>query len=325
MKRRDFIGFPFWAAASAPVPGWGENLPTPVVGFLHFGSPGPFAYQVDAFRGGLDDSGYVEGKNVAIEYRWAEGHYDRLAAMAADLVARKVSVIAAFAPPAVRAAKDATISIPIVFGTGDAVTEGLVTSLARPDGNLTGMSLLVGTMNPKRLELLYELVPQAKLMGLLVNPNNPVAERTVQEMRDAAREKGVRLLILKAASEFEIDTAFASLVQQHADALLVGNDPFFMSRSAQFSALAARDAIPTIHGWREFVMAGGLISYGASLAAGDRQVGVYVGRILNGAKVADLPVLQPTTFELIVNLRTARSLGLTVPRSILERADEVIE
>ena len=312
---------------STPFPAWGQHKPVPVIGFLHFGSASPFAYQAVAFRQGLRDTGYVEGQSVSIEYRWADSQHDVSACLQYGryLASRKVDVIAAFAPPSARAARNATATIPIVFDTGDAVAEGLVTSLAHPDGNLTGLSLLFGALNPKRLELLSELVPKAKGMALLINPNNSVAERTIQEVLQAAREKGVQLQVLTAGTETEIDTAFASLIEQHVDALLVGNDPFFMSRSSQFAALAARYAVPTTHGWREFVAAGGLISYGASITSGCRQTGVYAGRILKGEKPADLPVLQPTTFELVVNLRTARALGLTVPRSILARADEVIE
>jgi putative ABC transport system substrate-binding protein len=278
---------------------------------------------VAAFRQGLSETGYVEGQNVAIEYRWADDRYDRLPALAGDLVGRKVDVIAAFGNVAALAAKSATSMIPIVFSSGDDPVElGLVASLARPGGNLTGVSIQVNELMPKRLELLSELVPQARVIALLVNPNNTSVERMMQE---AARTKGVQLLILKVSTESEIDAAFATLVELQTDALLVGADPFFTNRRDQLVALAARQAVPTIYEWREFAAAGGLISYGPSRTGTWRQVGVYAGKILKGAKPADLPVQQPTTFELVVNLNTAKGLGITLPPSILARADEVIE
>jgi putative ABC transport system substrate-binding protein len=298
----------------------------PVIGFLGLGSPDPSAPLVAAFRRGLSETDYVEGQNVAIEYRWAEGHYDRLPTLSADLVGRKVDVIAASAAPSIRAAKTATSTIPIVFMSGpDPVAAGLVASLARPGGNLTGVSLMNTELNPKRLEWLSELVPQAVVIGLLVNPNNPSAERMMRDVQEAARVKGVQLRIVNAGTEGEIDAAFGALVQLQAAALVVGTDPLFVSRRDQLVTLAAAHAVPTIYELREFTAAGGLISYGASLTAVYRQVGNYAGRILKGAKPADLPVHQPTTFELVVNLKTAKALGLTVPPSILARADEVIE
>jgi putative ABC transport system substrate-binding protein len=277
-----------------------------------------------AFHRGLSETGYVEGQNATIEYRWAEGHYDRLPALAADLVGRKVDVIATSGAGA-RAAKDATSTISIVSLVGDPVATGLYASLARPGGNLTGVSPLTSELTPKRLELLSELVPQAGLIALLVNPNNPNIARDIKAMQEAARAKGVQLHILKAGAEGELETAFGSLVQQHAGALVVGADPFFNSRREELVALAARHAVPAIYEWRESVVAGGLISYGPSLTGIWREIGVYAGKILKGAKPADLPVQQPTTFELVVNLNTAKALGLTVPPSILSRADEVIE
>jgi putative ABC transport system substrate-binding protein len=297
----------------------------PVIGFL--GSTSRSTPFVAAFLEGLAETGHVEGQNAAIEYRWAEGRYDRLPALAAELVKRGVDVIVTeggIAPT--RAAKSATSTIPIIFAVGtDPVVDGLVASLARPGGNLTGVTFMMTQLNSKRLELLSELVPQARVIALLVNPNNPSAERTMRDVQEAARAKGVQLLILNAATESEIDAAFASFVQQHAGALLVGNDPFFNSRREQLGALALRHAVPTIYEAREYVAAGGLISYGTSLTAANRLKGIFVGKILNGAKPADLPVQQPTKFELVVNLKTAKALGLNVPQTILIRADEVIE
>jgi putative ABC transport system substrate-binding protein len=302
-----------------------EQKVMPVIGYLSFASPGPFAPLVAALRQGLSETGYVEGQNVAIEYRWAEGHYDRLPALATDLAGRKVDVIAASGPPSALAAKSVTSTIPIVFSSGDPIGERLVASLARPDANLTGVSLFAAELMPKRLELLSELVPQAGVIALLVNPNNPNTEPMIRDVQEAARAKGVQLPILNAAAASEIDAALVSLVQLHVGGLVVGTDPFFNSRREQLVALAARYAVPAIYGWREFAAAGGLISYGSSLTAAYRQVGIYTGKILKGAKPADLPVQQPTTFELVVNLKTANALGLTVPPSILARADEVIE
>ena len=262
-------------------------------------------------------------KTLTIEYRWAEDRYDRLPALAADLVGRRVDVIVAGG--AARAAKDATSTIPIVFTSGDAVGYGFVASLARPGGNLTGISFLNPGLNPKRFELLFELVPQAKVIALLVNPNSSPPEHVIGPVQEAARAKGVQLHILKAGTESEIDAAFTSLVQRQAGALVVSSDPFFYGRREQLVALAARHTVPTIYEWRQFVVEGGLTSYGASLTAVNRQVGIYAGKILKGAKPADLPVLQPTTFELVINMKTAKALGLTIPPSILSRADEVIE
>ncbi len=327
MKRRAFIFFLGGATLAWPRAARAQQKAMPVIGYLGGGSPGPSAPFVAAFRQGLSETGYVEGQNVAIEYRWAEGHYDRLPALAADLVGRKVDLIAAGGgPPPALAAKAATSTIPIVFpAIGDPVALGLVASLARPGGNLTGFSDIAVELIPKRLELLSELVPQAKVIALLVNPNNPTAERQMRDVLEAARAKGVLLPILKATTESEIDAAFDSLVELHAGALVVGADVFFFGRREQLVTLASRHAVPAIYMWGEFAVAGGLISYGISYIAVIRQVGIYAGKILKGGKPADLPVTQPAKFELVINLKTAKALGLTIPQSILARADEVIE
>jgi putative tryptophan/tyrosine transport system substrate-binding protein len=304
-----------------------EQKAMPVIGILGSGSPSPSAPFMAAFRQGLSEAGYVEGENLAIEYRGAEGHYDRLPALAGDLVARKVDLIVASGGlPAVLAAKNATSTIPIVFTSGDdPVADGLVASLARPGGNVTGFSMLGAQLEPKRLELLTELVPQATVIAYLVNPTQPRTEGVIRDMQEAARTKRVQLQILKVGTESEIDAAFEALVQRDAGGLVVARDPFFFSRREQLVERVALHAIPAIYAFREFPASGGLISYGPSIPAVFRQAGVYAGRILNGAKPADLPVEQPTRFELVVNLKTAQALGLTVPASILARAEEVIE
>ena len=285
MRRRRFIALLGGAAIVWPLAVGAQQKPMPVIGFLGATSPGPSAPFVAAFHQGLGDTGYVEGQNLAIEYRWAEGRYDRLPALAADLVGRKGDLIVAGSGPSARAVKSATSTIPVVFVVaGDPVAMGLVASLARPGGNLTGFSFLAGHLEPKRLELLSELVPQARGIALLVNPNLPTAERVVRDVQEGARAKGVQLAILKASTESEIDAAFATLVQLQAGALLVGNDPFFNSRRERLVALASRNAMPAIYAWREAAVAGGLISFGASITDTNRQAGVYAGKMLKGAK-----------------------------------------
>jgi putative ABC transport system substrate-binding protein len=324
MRRRELLILGAGAAIAWALAAHAQQKAMRVIGYLSSGSA--TLPNLPAFHQGLREAGYVEGENLAIEYRWSEGHYDRLPEMAGDLVHRNVDLIYVGGGPAALAAKNATSTIPIVFLIGiDPVAAGLVASLARPGGNLTGVSLLINELMPKRFELLCELVPQAKLIALLVNPTSGNAERITRDVREAARSKGVQLQILKAGSESEIDAAFGTLVQLHADALVIGADVFFNSRREQFVALASRHAVPVIYQGREFVAIGGLISYASSLTGTNRQIGIYAGMILNGAKPADLPVEQPTKYELVINLKTAKALGLTVPQSILARADEVIE
>jgi putative ABC transport system substrate-binding protein len=326
MQRREALAILAGAAVAWPLAGRAQQKAMPVIGFLCGTSPGPSA-PVAAFHQGLSETGYVEGQNVAIEYRWAEGHYDQLPALAADLVGRKVDMIASAGGIAeVLATKSATSTIPIVFASGlDPVEYGVVASLARPGGNLTGVSFLTVELMPKRLELISELVPQAKTIALLVNPNNPNAEPIMQKLLQVARAKGLPLEIQKAGTISEIDIAYASLVRLHAGPLIVASDLFLVSRREQLTSLASRHAMPAIYPVREYVTAGGLISYGTSLTATYRQVGLYSGKILAGAKPADLPVQQSTKFELVINLKTANALGLTLPLALLARADEVVE
>ena len=322
MHRRRFVAL-LGAAITAARTLRAQQKAMPVIGYL--GDSSPYEIRLAAFRQGLGDTGWVEGQNVAIEYRWAEGRYDRLPGMAADLVARKVDVIVATALPSIRAAKNATQTIPIAFITGDPVGDGVVASLARPGGNLTGVSMLAVEIDPKLLELLSEMVPQARVMAQLVNPNYPNTERKVSLVLEAARAKGIELHIVKATTADEIDAAFVALVRLRAGAVFADVDPFLASRREQIIALARRYSVPAISTFREFADSGGLLSYGPSRTALSRLQGTYVGKILNGAKPADLPVQQPTIFELVVNLKTAKELGLTIPPLILARADEVIE
>jgi putative tryptophan/tyrosine transport system substrate-binding protein len=297
----------------------------PVVGFLHTSTAAPFLDMVSAFRKGLNEAGFIEGQNVAIEYRWAEFQYD-LPALAADLVARRVTVISVFGPPAALAAKAATVTIPIVFSVGvDPVDTGLVASLNRPGGNLTGMTLLTSSLGAKRVGLLRELIPKADLIALLVNPNSPDSEPQVADVQVAAREVGQRVMVLNATTDADIDAAFATLSRQRIGGLMVGGDQFLDTRRDRIVALAARHSMPTIYHRRDFVAGGGLMSYGTSIVEVWRQVGVYTGRILKGEKPADLPVMRPTKFELVINLKAANALGLTIPPGVLAIGDEVIE
>jgi putative tryptophan/tyrosine transport system substrate-binding protein len=326
MNRRELMLLLGGAALTWPLAAGAQQKAMSVIGYLGGTTPGPSAPFVAAFRQGLSETGFVEGQNLTIEYLWAEGNYDQLPGLAAELVGRKVDLIAAGNIPAAQAAKAATSIIPIVLlSGGDPVALGLVASLARPGGNLTGVSLLSTELSAKRLELLTELVPRAGVIALLVNRSNSNTEGVIRDVQEAARTRRVQLPILNAGTASEIDATVASLAQMRAGALLVGNDPFFFNRREQLVALASHHAVPAIYGIREFPASGGLISYGTSLTGTWRQVGVYAGRILKGVKPADLPVQQPTTFELVINLKTAKALGLTVPQALLARADEVIE
>jgi putative tryptophan/tyrosine transport system substrate-binding protein len=326
VKRREFITLIGGAAAAWPLAAWAQQSAMPVVGFLNTRVPGADPHLLAAFRRGLKETGYVEGQNVTIEYRWAYNQYDRLPALAADLVHRQVTVIAAIGSPSAPAAKATTTTIPIVFIIGfDPVEVGLVTSLNRPGGNLTGVTVLGVELGSKRLELLHELAPTANIVAALVNPKTPAAETQSTDLQTAARTLGLKLHVLHARTEGDFDMVFATLLQLGAGGLVVGNDTFFSTRSEQLAALALRHGVPAIFQYRQFVEAGGLMSYGGDLADNYRLTGVYTGRVLKGEKPADLPVIQSTKVELIINLKTARALGLTVPLSLLGRADEVIE
>jgi putative ABC transport system substrate-binding protein len=326
MRRREFIKVVGGGLVLWPLAARAQQPAMPVIGFLHSASLGTYAPMVVAFRRGLNETAYDEGRNVAIEFRWAEGHYDRLPELAADLVRRQVSVIAALTADAAGAAKTATTSIPIVFETGnDPVTAGFVASLNRPGGNLTGVTTLTVLLGAKRLELLHELVPKAAVIGILVNPTNANAELSTKDLRAATDALGLQTYVQSASSERELDTAFTALVQQGVGAIVIGSDPFFNSRGIQLAALAVRHRVPTMCPLREYAVAGGLMSYGTSLTDVYRQIGVYTGRILKGEKPADLPVIQPSKFEFVINLKTAKALGLDVSLQLLQRADEVIE
>ena len=326
MKRRQFITLLGGAAVAWPLAAKAQQAAVPVVGFFNGGARDAFAPMVAAFRRGLSEQGYEEGRNVAIEYRWAEGEFDRLPAMAADLVGREAAVIAAFGPQAALAAKAATSTIPIVFVTGfDPVQAGLVARLNRPGGNVTGVHVFLIGLEGKRLGLLRELVPKAALMGLLVNPRSPDSEAQSKALQAAARAVGQHIVVVEAGSDDELDAAFAALAQRQVHALVTAADIYFTARRERIVALAARYAIPAIYELREYAVAGGLMSYGTSVRDGYYQNGVYVGRILKGAKAADLPVVQSTKFEFVINLKTAKTLGLEVPPGLSATADEVIE
>jgi putative ABC transport system substrate-binding protein len=326
IRRRDFI-VTLGSATAWPLAARAQQPKMPLVGFLHSTSPEPNAQLVASFRQGLRRAGYVEGQNVAIEYRWAEGHYDQLPALAAELVQRQVAVIAALGGQASGlAARAATSTVPIVFSSGqDPVKLGLVASFDRPGGNATGVSMLLNEMEAKRLGILHELVPAAATIAVLLNPSTPGVDSQSTDVQSAAPALGLTLLLLNAGSEREIDAAFTNLAQQRPGGLLVAASALFNSRRDQIIGLAARQAIPAMYEHQEFAMAGGLISYGINLGDVYRQVGVYAGRILAGVKPADLPVMQPTRFELLINLKTAKALGLTIPDKLLALADAVIE
>jgi len=326
MKRREFITLLGGAAAACPLAARAQQAAIPVVGFLNSGSPGAFEDAVSAFRQGLVEVGYVEHRNVGIEYRWAEGRVDRLPAFARELVRAQVAVICAGSPPAALATKAATTTIPIVFTSGeDPIKLGLVASYNRPGGNVTGIALLVDVLGAKRLGLLREIVPAATLIAVLLHPSWPTFETQLNDVQEAARAIGQQIHVLHANTEREIDAAFDKAKELRASAMMVGPSTFFRVRSDQIIGLAARDALPTIYGQREFVTAGGLMSYATNLADAYRQAGVYSGKILNGARPAELPVVQSAKFELLINLKTAKSLGITFPPGLLAIADEVIE
>ena len=327
LKRRDFITLLGGAVASWPLAARAQQAAMPVViGFLSSGSPDAYTQLLPAFREGLAETGYVEGRNAAIEFRWAEGTFDRLPALASDLVQRRVAVIVTTGTTSALAAKAATTTIPLVFlGADDPVKHGLVASLNRPGGNATGLNVLTSELTGKRLELIRELVPTAAVVAVLINPKSPEAEPQLRDMQTAARTIGQQIYILNASSEHDVVTAFATLVQRRDGALLVTNDAFFTDQTEQLVALAARYTVPTIYDRRRYTVAGGLISYGTHYVGAYRQLGIYTAKILNGAKPADLPIEQATKFELVINLKTAKALGITIPQTLQVAADEVIE
>ena len=327
MRRREFITLLGGTAMAWPLAARAQQPAMPVIGFLSTRMPNESAHLVAAFRRGLAENGYVEGQNVAVEYRWALGQYDRLPALATELVRRPVAVLASVGgDPAAQAAKAATATIPIVFEIGtDPIKLGLVTSYNRPSGNATGINILTSALEAKRLGLLRELVPQAAALGVLLNPNWPAAAGQLSDVEEAARAIGVQTHVLRASTDGEIDTAFVSVAQHRIPALAVASDPFFTSRRDKLAALAARHAVPAMYPFRDYAVAGGLMSYGIDLPEVYRQVGVYAGRVLKGAKPADLPVMQPTKFEFVINLKTAKALGVKFSDNLMSLADEVIE
>ncbi len=326
MRRRDFITLIGGAAAAWPRAARAQQAGMPVIGLLSSLSRAETAHLLAAFRRGLGETGYVDGRNVAIDYRFADGQYDRLPALAGEMARRPVSLILAAGPPAALAAKVATTTIPIVFIVGfDPVGAGLVASINRPGGNATGVALILGPVGQKRLELVRDLLPKAAVVAMLANPLSPDAAPEIREVQAAAQAYGVQLRMLTASTSDEIEAAFASLADERPDALLVGGDPFYMAHREEIVRLAARSGLPAVYPFREFADAGGLISYGSNLANSYRQAGIYAGRILSGAKPGDLPVMQPTTFELIINLKTAKAVGFDIPPALHARSDEVIE
>lgn len=326
MKRREFITLLGCAVGVWPLTARAQGPAMPVVGFLHYASVTTLAHLAEAVRRGLKEAGYVEGQNVAIEYRWAEGRYDRLPKLAAELVRRQVTVITAGGAVAARAAKEATSTIPVVFTSGaDPVASGLVKSLSRPGANLTGVSLLAAEMGAKRLELIRDLLPKARMVGMMINPTFPGAEAEKAEVAAAGGTIGMQIHGARATSPSDIDAVLAAFSQLRVDAFMVGTDGYFITRRDQLAALARAYAIPGIYPFPEFPQAGGLLSYGVSVADGYRQAGVLTGRVLRGAKPAELPVMQPTKFEFVLNLKTAKALSLHVPPTLLTRADDVIQ
>jgi putative ABC transport system substrate-binding protein len=326
MRRREAIRL-VGGAAAWPLAAWGQQAAVPVIGFMSGRSPADSAYLVDAFRQGLRETGYLEGETISVEYRWADGDYDRLLGFASDLLGRNVLVLVAVGgDPSAVAAKQATSSVPIVFGMGgDPVKAGLVASFNRPGGNATGFTLLTNQMEPKRVGLLHELVPSASLLGALINPSFPPAARQLEDIENATRSINQSLFVARAVNDAELEAAFASFVEQRVGAVLVAAAPFFDTRSTQIIALAAKHRLPAMYQFRQYAVVGGLISYGPSITDSYKQAGVYAGRILRGAKPGDLPVLQPTKFEMVSNLKTANALGLAIPNTMQLLADEVVE
>jgi putative ABC transport system substrate-binding protein len=327
MRRREFLTLLGGAAATSPLAARAQQASMPIVGWLNSGAAAGREHLVTAFRRGMSETGFVDRQNATIEYRWAEGQYDRLPTLAADLIRRGVAVIAATGGTVSSlTAKRATTTLPVVcIFDGDPVAAGFVANLNRPGGNLTGISLVASIIEAKQLELLHELVPRASVIALLSNPNNPHTWDISSELVSTARSIGIDLHLLHATTERELDSAFQRMAERHAGAVMIATDPFFLDHRDQLIALAARHRTPAIYGRREYVALGGLMSFGTSLAEAYRQIGIYVGKILAGAKPADLPVMQPTTFELMINLKTAKALGLELPATLLARADEVIE